>query len=242
MPLYVDIVVGAILLLSIIVGVIKGFAKQFTRGLCGFIGFIGSIGLTLIIIPALHKAGALNGFSSIAASWFTAEEFTVTISSDEELVAALSSGVLKILSGLSPRIWASMQGYGMTTLGAYFGDMCARLITGILLWIVLLIAIKFIFLGIKKLLEKLATLPVLKTLDRIFGGIWSLAIAYVIMVCFVITAIEIVMIKFIPSMQPTLEQIVNGSAVFQVLHETNVIGAYIARLLGVDLAALTPIA
>lgn len=241
MSFYVDVAIGAILLLAVIVGIIKGFVKQFTRGLCGFIGLIGSIGLTLLIMPELQKAGMLKGFATTAAGWFTGEEFTVLISSEEDLLAALSSGFLKILSNLSSRIWANMQAYGMATLGEYFGDMCARLITGVLLWIVLLLAIKFIFLGIRKLFEKLATLPVLKTLNRIFGAVWSVAITYVIVVCIITTAAEIVMIKFIPSMQPTLEQLVNETAIFQVLHETNIIGSYIARMFGVDLAALAPI-
>lgn len=241
MSFYVDVGIGAILLLAIIVGIIKGFAKQFTRGLCGFIGLIGSIGLTLLIMPVVQNAGMLKGFATTAAGWFTGEEFTVLIASEEDLLAALSSGFLKILSTLSPRIWANMQANGMVTLGEYFGDMCARVITGILLWIILLLAIKFIFLGIRKLLGKLSTLPVLKTLDHIFGAVWSLAITYVIVVCIITTAAEIVMIKYIPSMQPTLEQIVSETAVFQVLHETNVIGSYIARMFGVDLATLAPI-
>lgn len=239
MPLYIDIGVGVIMVIAFIVGIIKGFAKQFTKGFCGFIGLIGSIALTIIIIPALQKAGTLGSFANVAAGWFSGEQFTTVVSGEEDIVALLSTGVMKILSGLSPRIWNSMQIYGMNTLGAYFGDLLARFITGILLWIVLLIAIKFIFLGIRKLLEKMAKLPVLKTLDRIFGALWALLIAYVIVVIFITTAIEVVIIKWIPSMYPTLSDIVNGSTLFNVLHDTNIVGAYIAKLLGVDLSVLT---
>lgn len=242
MATYVDIGIGAIFLIAIIVGIIRGFAKQFSSGICGFIGLVGAIGLTLIIMPALHSAGTLNGFASSAAGWFSGEAFTATVASEEELIGVMSGGFLRILTSLSSRIWATMEASGMTTLGEYFGDMCARLITGIVIWIVLLIVIKFIFLGIKKLLEKLAKLPVLRTLDRIFGGLWSLLIAYVVVICFITTALEIVIIKWMPNLQATLADIVENSAVFQVLHDTNIIGSYIARLVGVDLVTLSPIA
>lgn len=241
MATYVDIGIGAIFLIAIIVGIIRGFAKQFSSGICGFIGLVGAIGLTLIIMPALQSAGTLNGFSSSAAGWFSGEAFTTTVASEEELIGVMSNGFLRILTSLSSRIWTTMETNSMTTLGAYFGDLCARLITGIVIWIVLLLVIKFIFLGIKKLLEKLSKLPVLRTLDRIFGGIWSLLLAYVVVVSFITTALEIVIVKWMPNLQETLQSIVNESTVFQVLHDTNIIGSYIARMIGVDLATLSPI-
>lgn len=241
MATYVDIGIGAIFLIAIIVGIIKGFAKQFSSGICGFIGLVGAIGLTIIIMPALQAAGTLRGFASSAAGWFSGEAFTTAVANEEELTAVMSNGFLRILTSLSSRIWSAMEVNAMSTLGEYFGDMCARFITGIVIWIVLLLAIKFIFLGIKKLLEKLSKLPVLRTLDRIFGGIWSLLIAYIVVVSFISTAMEIVIIKWMPNLHTTLEDIVNNSAVFQVLHDTNIIGSYIARLVGVDLATLSPI-
>lgn len=245
MPTYVDIGIGVILAIAFIVGLIKGFAKQFTKGLCGFIGFIGAVGLTLIIMPALISAGTLNGFANSAAGWFTGEEFIAPIASQDDLIATLStSGFLSILTteNISGRIWATMSASDMTTLGQYFGAICARLITGAVIWLVLLLVIKFIFIGIKTGFEKLAELPVLHTLDKIFGVVWSLLNTYVILVVFVITAVEVVTVKFLPAdIQDALRNIVENSMLFQVLHDTNVIGAYIARLLNVDLATLAPI-
>lgn len=241
MPTYVDIGISAIFVIALVIGAIRGFTKQFFKGICRLIGLVGAVGLTMIIVPALHKAGTLNGFAATATNWFSGEEFITTITSEEDLLTVLSGGFLKILSSLSPRIWATMSANEMTTLGQYFGDMCARFIVGFVVWIVLLLIIKLIFFGIRKLFEKLSTLPVLRTLDKIFGGVWSLLIAYVILISFIATAAEIVIIKFVPSFQATLEDIVNNSTVFQVLHDTNIIGSYVARLLGVDLATLTPI-
>ena len=241
MSIYVDIVIGAIFIIAIIVGIIRGFAKQFLSGICWLIGLIGSIALTLLIMPAIQSAGLLNGFASSAAGWFSGEAFTTAIASEEELVNVMSGGFLRILTSLSSRIWNAMETNGMTTLGVYFGDMCARLITGIVIWIVLLLIFKLIFFGIRKLLEKLTKLPVLRTLDRIFGGIWSLLIAYIVVISIIATAAEIVIIKWIPNFQATLQDLVTNSTVFQVLHDTNIIGSYIARLVGVDLATLSPI-
>lgn len=245
MALYVDIGIGAILLIAIIVGLIMGFAKQFTKGLCGFIGFVGAIGLTIIIIPALHTAGTLNGFSSAAASWFSGEAFIAQISTQDELIATLnSSGILSILTNesISGRIWSTMSAAEMHTLGEYFGDICARLISGIVLWIVLLIIIKFIFLGIRVGFEKLSALPVLHTLDKIFGILWSVMVTYIILVVLVMTVGEIVIVKWLPeNIQETLRTLVETSTVFKALHNTNIVGAYLARLIGIDLATLSPI-
>lgn len=245
MHLYVDIGISAIFVLALIIGIIRGFTKQFVGGFCWLIGLIGSIGLTLLIVPALVGSGALNGFSATAIGWFSRDEFVMPIGSYDDLLAALStSNFLSILKAdsISQRIWATMSQSEMTTLGAYFGSMCAKLITGFAIWIVLLLVFKLIFWGVKKGLEKLSKLPVLHTLDRIFGAIWSLAIAYVIIVVFVTTAVEIVIVKFTPiETQDAFRNILNNSAVFQILHDTNVIGAYLAKLLNVDLATLAPI-
>ena len=87
---------------------------------------------------------------------------------------------------------------------------------------------------------KLAKLPVLHTLDKIFGGLWSVGITYLIAVCLLLTVIEIVILKWIPDFQPTLAQLAQDSHIFKLLHNTNVIGSYLADLFGVDLAMTVP--
>ena len=105
-----------------------------------------------------------------------------------------------------------------------------------------MLIIKLIFFGIGKLLQKLSKLPVLHTLDKIFGGLWSVGITYLIVVSLLLTAIEAVILKWIPNFQETLAAILQDSYVFKFLHNTNVIGSYIAQLLGVDLLIIAPIA
>ncbi|MDE7454419.1 MAG: CvpA family protein, partial [Clostridia bacterium] len=124
--------------------------------------------------------------------------------------------------------------------GMYVGNLCANLIVGVVVWIALLLIIKLIFWIIKKLLLKLAKLPVLRVFDRIFGALWSLVIAYVIVVCIVLTVAEIVIIKFGgEGLQNTMIQIVNESTVFKFIHDTNLIGEYIANLFNIDLSSLS---
>lgn len=245
MNLYVDIGISAIFVLALIIGIIRGFTKQFVGGFCWLIGLVGSIGLTLIIVPALVKDGSLNDFSAVATGWFSGEEFIAPVNSYDDLLATLSaSPFLAILKAenISQRIWITMSESGMTTLGMYFGAICAKLIVGFVIWIVLLLLFKLVFWGVKKGLEKLAKLPVLRTFDKILGGIWSVLIAYVIIVVFAITAAEVVIVRFCSSeIQETLRNVLNDSAVYQILHDTNVIGAYIAKLLNVDLSTLSPI-
>lgn len=240
MATYIDIALSAILVLSVLIGLIRGFAKQFTKGFCSLIGLVGSAALTILIVPALHSAGTLNGFANTAAGWFTDEAFVTTVSNADELVAVMSSGVLKILSGMSQRIWSSMESMQIYTLGAYLGDMCARFIVGFAVWLVLLLLIKFLFFGIKKLLEKMSRLPVLHTLDRVFGMIWSFGIA-LIFVFLLISAAEIVIVKWVPNLQETLQETVTSSSVYQLLHNINIIGEYLGQLVGVDLSTLSPI-
>lgn len=245
MHLYVDIGICAVLVLALVIGIIRGFTKQFVGGFCWLIEIVGSVGLTLIIMSAIVKDGILNSFTATASGWFGGGEFVAPVNSYDDLLATLSSsGFLSILKAesISQRIWATMSQSGMTTLGEYFGLICAKLIAGFVIWIVLLLLLKLLFWGVKKGLEKLAKLPVLRTFDKILGAVWSTAIAYVIIVVFVMTAVEVAIVKFgSVEIQEKFRDILNNSAIYQILHDTNVIGAYLAKLLNVDLSALTPI-
>ena len=190
-------------------------------------------------MPYIKKISLFSSFAATAGGWFKGDAFTVTITSIEELNGVLSESWLRILAKLSDRIFNAMQELGFDTLGAYMGNVVAGLIVGFVLWIILLVALKYLLLGIKALLGKMAKLPVLNTFDRIFGMVWSVAVTYLIFVGLIITAAEIVIIKWVPAAQEPLQTIINDSHVFSFLHSTNVIGENIAKLFGIDLLALT---
>lgn len=239
MGIYADIAMCAIALIAIIVGIIKGFSKQFSAGLCGFIAFLGSIMLTFILMPHIKKVSVFTSFAQTAGGWFKGDAFTVNITSLEDLNIVLSESWLRILAKLSDRIFNTMQELNFSTLGAYMGHVAAGLIVGLVLWIILLVALKYILLGIKALLGKMAKLPVLNTFDRIFGMVWSIAVTYLIFVGLIVTAVEIVIIKWIPAAQEPLANIIDNSHVFSFVHSTNVIGENIAKLFNINLLELT---
>ncbi len=239
MGLYADIAVCAIILIAIIVGLVKGFSKQFSGGLCSLIAFLGSIVLTFVLLPYIKKMALFSSFAGTAGGWFKGDAFTVTINSLEELNAVLQESILRILSKLSERIFNTMQELSLNTLGAYMGHVVAGLIVGIVLWIILFVILIYILRGIKALLGKMSKLPVLKTFDRIFGLIWSIAVTYLFVIGIALTAIEIIIIKLIPAGQEPLIQIIEESHIFSFLHSTNIIGENIAKLFNIDLLSLT---
>ena len=105
--------------------------------------------------------------------------------------------------------------------------------------IILFVILIYILRGIKALLGKMSKLPVLKTFDRIFGLIWSIAVTYLFVIGIALTAIEIIIIKLIPAGQEPLIQIIEESHIFSFLHSTNIIGENIAKLFNIDLLSLT---
>ncbi len=238
----VDISLAIIFLIAIIVGVIKGFSKEFSKGLCGFIAFFGSIGLVVLLMPLLKSTNIFKQLAEAAGGWFSKEYYTTAIASAEDLIAVLEQSFLKILQSISDKMFNAMQSVGATTLGAYFGHLTASFIVSFFLWIILLLALKYSLLGIKCLLGKIAKLPVLRTLDRIFGLVWSVAITYLIVISLVLTTCEIVIIKFIPNFQSTLMQLVADSILFKFAHNTNLIGSYVAQFFNIDLLNLAVIA
>lgn len=240
MALYVDIGIGAIVIIALIIGIVKGISKQFTKGFCGLVAVLGSIVLTILLMPYIQNVDAFKSFVGITEKWFTKEYFTATIASTEDLNAVLSQGLLKILSRVSDRIYNAMQIGEMTTLGAYFGDLLARIITGLVLWTLLLSVINLIFLGIRRLFVKMAALPILRTPDKILGGIWAVGIAYLIVICLIVPSLEIAVIKWMPDRQAKITQIIEESHLFKFLHNTNAIGSFIAQLFEADLQAILP--
>ncbi|MCM1194325.1 MAG: CvpA family protein [Firmicutes bacterium] len=244
MPTIIDIAIGIIALIAAITGLVKGFTKQFVKGFCSLVSFFGALALAILLTPLIQQTEFFKNFSMTATGWFTADYFSTPVHSIEELNAVLGQSFLKILESVSDRIYTNTMLPGeMTTLGQYFGHVCATLIVGFVIWLLLLLIIKLALFGVQKLLTKLSQLPVLRTLDKIFGLVWSLGVTYLFVVCIGITAVEIVIVKFLPNQIDTfLRPLIENTFVFKVLHETNLVGSYIADLLGIDLLSLAALA
>lgn len=241
MGLGIDIGIGVIILIAAIVGLIKGFHNQFTKGFCSFVALCAAIALAAIIAPLIRPFGFYTNLQNTATGWFTAEYLSVEVHSAEELSSVLEGTTLAILAGASDQIFGKMQESQIATLGKFFGSVIINVIAAFIIWLILYLILKFALYGVRVLLKKASEMPVLKSIDKIFGFIWAEVITYLIVIVFILTAAEIVIIQFIPSAIEPVRNIIGSSHILSFLHNFN-LGSVLARFLGLDLTALTPVA
>lgn len=241
---YIDIAIVAIFCIAFIVGVAKGFLKQLSGFLCGFIAFVGAVALTVVIMQPLSQTEFFLDFATTASGWFQGEYFSEEIHSLEDLNTVLSTaGGWRILAFMSETIFTDMAELGITTLGGFLGSVAASLIAGFVIWLVLYIALKFLFKGIKALLLKISHLPVIKSIDKIFGALWSVVATYIILIVFCLTSAEVVVLKFLTteedaSIWETITTYIQSSQILTFLHNSNVIGSIIAEYFQITLPTL----
>ena len=235
-----DVLIGLAFLIALIVGLARGFCRQFSRPLVGLISIIGGIALVGIIYPLIVGTGVLNGFVTSAAGWFTKDFYTTQIDSVETLQATIADNYLHILSGSAPQLYARMEGMLVgtdleMTLGNFFGLIIVNVICEFGMWVILYLAIKYLLFGIKFLLEKITLVVVFKSVDKIFGLVWSMLWTYIIVIGAMLTTSEVVFTKFLPDMVPSFAEFIKNSALLNFFHGTNVLGSFVANLLGVSL-------
>lgn len=239
----IDIALGLVILVAVIVGLARGFCRQFSRPLVGLIAIIGGVALVAIIYPLIMSTGILDGFVVKASGWFKPEFYKVQIDSVETLQATISDNYLRILSGSAEQMFARMEGMLLgtpfdMTLGNFFGLTFVNVVIEFAMWIIFYIAIKYLLFGIKYLLEKITLVVVFKSIDKILGLAWSLAWTYIIVLGVLLTAGEIVISQFVPDFAPTFAEYIKQSSLLGFLHGTNVLGSFIANLLGMNLIAV----
>ena len=244
MGVVVDIIIGAIFAIALIIGAIKGFLKQISGILRGIISLVGAIILTALIINLLQPTGLYNSFSEVTTSWFDGSMQEVVQTPTQLSVILSEHGTLKILAGLSEAIFDDMQAISLATgtpcntLAALFGHYVANLIIGFVLWLILFLVLRAIFKGIIKLMKNIIILPTFKTVDRILGALWSLAIAYVILIGLLFALAETILIKFFPSDWTVMKDFISNTTILLWLHDTNIIGELIAGLLSTSIESI----
>lgn len=226
-----DIGFGVIILVAVIVGLAVGFSRQFSRPLCGLIAIFGAIALTTIIFKLISPLGFYTTLEQKATGLFKAEFYTQEASDPESLAAILSTGYLRILSGSAEGLWGKMVSNGVATVGGYFGKLMVAIITKFLLWLACYLIIKYLLFGIKYLMTKISRVVVFKSMDKIFGLIWSIAITYIIVVGIVLSVGEMVLAKFFPNIGNILADIISRTTILRFLHNTNVIGSFMSSIL-----------
>lgn len=232
---FIDVGFGVIILIAFIVGISAGFSKQFSKPLCGLIAIFVAIILTALIHSLIAPLGFYIGLEEKAIGLFTADFYTQQATDVDSLSAILSSGYLRILVNVADKLWANMQAMEVSTLGVYFGKLLVKVVAQFIIWLVLYLAIKYLLFGIKYLMSKISQVVVFKSIDKILGIVWSFLLTYIIVVGIVLSVGELVLVKFLPNVATTVTDIVNQTALTKFFHNINVIGSFIADMLGWEL-------
>lgn len=228
---FIDIGFGVVILIAVIIGLSVGFSRQFSRPMCGLIAIFGAIGVTAILYKLISPLGFYATLEQKATALFTKDFYTQEATDAESLAAILSSGYLRILTSSAELIWGGMQSIGATSLGAYFGKLLIKLSTQFILWLVLYLAIKYLLFGIKFLMTQISRVVVFKSIDKIFGLLWSLALTYIVVISIVLTVGELVLVKFFPNIADMLTTYMSQTTLVKFFHNTNVIGSFISDIL-----------
>lgn len=229
---FIDIGFGAIILIAFFVGLGEGFSRQFSKPMCGLIAIFGAFGLTALIYGFISQLGFYGGLETKAMGIFSAEFYSEQASDPDSLAAILGGGYLRILVSSSEKLWTKMVEMQVTTLGEYFGKLLIKIAAQFLIWLVLYLAIKYLLFGIKYLMTKIARVVVFKSIDRIFGLVWSLVITYIIVVGIILTTGELVTSQFFANIADMASGYIAQTSIVKFFHNTNVIGSFLSDLLG----------
>lgn len=227
-----DVSLVALLLIVLIIGLCRGFAKQFGKGFCGFIGIILATATCFVVMMFADGAQAVaplkdwfDAFEKVTTSWFSGDNgfgsFIANLGSIEGIAKAAEQ-------------------FG--SVGGLFGNITAHAIIDIVLWIVSYLIFKYLLWGISALLRMLAKVPVFKTIDRIFGGMWAVLITYGVVIVLVYSVLVGICVKHgtdtgvLNDILAVIKRGVNESVVFSAVHNFNIVGAALGqRLFGVDI-------
>lgn len=189
---YVSIAIIAVVLFSFIVGLVKGFSKVFTKGICRLIAIVGAVAVAWLVATQIPAVKALidQTLVPMAGGWFKSGVLGVQVNSVEELQQLFSSQiVLSALSGSAAALWAQISVLSTHTLGALLGKYIVIALVYIVLWLVAYLIIKYILFGVKYLLTEIAKVPVFNTIDKIIGAVVTTLIGGVISVGLVVIVI-----------------------------------------------------
>lgn len=238
---FIDIGLGVIFVIALIVGAVRGMCRQFSRPLVGIFSIAGAIVLVMVLYPLFALSSPMKSFISAASGWFKKELYTTPVATAEELGAVMDGSYLGVLKGLSGKMFSKMEAMlvpaGLElTLGNFFGRIIVNIIVEFVMWLVLYLAIKYLLFGIKYLLKKITSVVVFKSIDKIFGIIWAIALTYIITISLIWTVAEIIIVKInSDNITAMFTGLIDDSAFFKFLHNTNVLGSFLAGLFGLKL-------
>lgn len=233
----------AFLVVTLAIGLKNGFAKMISTTVCVIVALAASVVVTIELLRLINDTEIFGGLQGLATSWFKKPIMTTEVASQEQLVDVLAtSGVLSVLKGLAGPIFKVMTRFGLDTLGEFFGFGIALVVVAFVLWLAIYLIFKYILLAIKKLLTKVAKVPVLKSIDKIAGAILSVGLGYIIVFGVLYSASAVICAKFIPELGTKVVSMANRSLFFSYVHHTNILGQAICQFFNVNYALFAPIA
>lgn len=239
-----DFILLGFVLIVLIIGLKKGFAKMITKSLCVVIAFLGAIALSAVLTNLLKTTPLFTNLRGTAAGWFTQPFMSLQISSKEQLVELLSSeeaGVFAVLSGIAGPIFNGIEAAGVESLGGYLGDLIANAIIGFVSWLVCYMVLKYLLIGINKLLKLLAKLPIIKSLDKIVGAIVSVVLGYLLVIGVLYPVFGSICANFFPNLASEVIFLADNSTLFCYVHHSNLLGQLICDLFQVNYSTFQPI-
>ena len=228
---FIDLGFSVIILIAVIVGLSVGFSRQFSRPLVGLIAIFGAIGLTAVIYTLIQPLGFYATLEDKAITLFASDFYTQEATDADSLSAILQGGYLRLLATSSGLIWGNMVAMEVTTLGSYFGKLLIKVAAQFLIWLVLYLAIKYLLFGIKFLMTKISRVVVFKSIDKIFGLVWSLGLTYIVVISIILTVGELVLVQFFPDIANLVTDYMAQTTMVKFLHNTNMVGSFVSSLL-----------
>lgn len=224
----------AVLAIAFIIGLVAGFAKQTGKVICTIVGIVGGVvGCFVVMNFVLKTSTGYIGFYSdmmdSVSGWFKGKSFTESVAGLEVVSKAAQNSV-----------------YAQNDVAKLLGEWVVNGIVCFLMWLVAYLVVKYVLRGINLLLRKLAKVPVFKSIDRIFGGLWAIVLAYLLVFGVAYTAFVVICVKVggenIENLLKLVrEEAIGKSTVFKFLCDYNFIGIWWAKFANVDLVKLAKI-
>lgn len=235
----IDLALVAMILIALIIGIVRGFMRQLTGFISGICSIVLAVILSGLLLNVLRGTNLFNNFCITTSSWFSGDVFTATVSSQEELAELLgSSGGWSVISKLAPTFYTELSAIGYNTFGQLLGYYAANAIGFAVLWLVIFIILKVILKIIGSLLQKVASLPVLNTVNRILGAVWSIGVVYLVLITLLLTTVEVFVYKYINGSWEDLCAFLKQSKLLTLANNTNYLGMLLANHVHVVLPTL----
>lgn len=233
MSVIIDAVLIVVAVIVLLVGTVRGFLNSSYKFLrfCSFVA--ACIFLMPLAVNALAKVDFLQKLSATFAGWFNKIGGYMTVeifSADEAAEALKAAGIPSFLAGMgASAVRAGLSGGATSvTLGGMMGLYALKAVLGIVVVIVFNLLLRLIFMLLRKLLRALHKFKVFVVLDKIFGGVFCLALtgAFALLV--------LAELHTVSARIPKADAAIRDTAVTKAIYEKNPLQKLVDENLNID--------